>query len=276
MYRCSVCGSEHTRRSELEPRRDANGFWLMLCDKCRAAAAEGLDVTGAEAIISEVTRQLKELRKSDHDAQILRFYQREYERKETHLEIRFSLSRDEELHTGVVLDISEGGLRFRTRREVQRGQIVRLSLAAADADQETSDKLQSTAELRRVTPLPDGSFEVGARFVKHIRGHAANRRRHARYKANLAVYYYRQGSEYIGKGLVRDLSTGGLRAVFPEPFDEEERLRMRLRGESAPVRKVDLEAEVRVIRKRQIAEGEFEISGEFLRIKPPARPPENK
>jgi len=270
MHRCSMCGQTFPDKHNLKPVRDANGYWVMLCPNCQESTPQTLNAAQAESIISEVADQLHRLQEPEEELESsARFYQRAHERVATKLEIQYSLSRDDVLHSGIVQDLSEGGLRFTTRHKLTSGQIIRLQLTDHETPESAKDeKIKSAAEVRRVTHKEDDTYDIGARFVKRIRAQEANRRRHTRYKTNLAIYYHRHGSEYIGKGRLKDLSTGGLRAVLPEPLNEDERIAFRLRGESAPYEDLHFHGEARMIRQKQLNENMVEISAEFIQMSP--------
>jgi len=270
MHQCSMCGQKFSDNHSLKPIRDASGYWVMVCPVCQHDSPQTIDTKRAESIISEVAEQIHRLQEPEEEIEtIAHFYQRAHERVETKMEIQYSLSRDEALHNGIVQDLSEGGLRFTTRHELKAGQIIRLQLnETGSTEPGKDDKIKSAAEVRRVNRKENGSFDIGARFVKRIRVQEANRRRHIRYSTNLAIYYHRHGSDYVGKGKLKDLSTGGLRAVLPESLEENEQIALRLRGESAPYEKLHFVGEARMIRQKQLSENSYEISAEFVRLSP--------
>ncbi len=280
MPKCSLCQKSVPDQKDLTLVRDPHDKWVVACAECLrllekgqkgADEKNGAGTNGAgvardeptEALVEKIRETLEELQ-AEKKA-VPRTHERAYQRRSVDLRVRFRLQRDDARCVGRVRDISQGGMRFTTKRELPMGQIILIEVDSREEDVATA-MLQTTAEVRRVRDLRDGTYEVGVRFVRRIRANHENRRQYKRYEANMAVYYTRAGSEITFKGTVCDISQGGVRILLDERVDKGEEMSVILRGEGESALKADLAGLVRVVRVKPQERGAYELGCQFLNV----------
>ncbi|MCX7934738.1 MAG: PilZ domain-containing protein [Planctomycetota bacterium] len=288
MVKCERCGKIVGSRNDLTLVRIPGGRWQVQCRDCVRSAATAMAkspktmsaspaakaLSSPSALFSRIAEILAEM---EQESAPPRQHERAHERFPADLVVRYALQRDDELYTAHFKDISEGGARFITDRELQPRQILRFEINAETLRQ-APGLIQSTGEVRRVTPLGDGRFEVGVRFVKRLRGQEPNRRRYRRVRVDLAVYFRRQGSELVEKGRVHDISQGGVRLLADAALSTGEEMDVIIRSEGAAAGKADIHGRVRIVRTLPRRRGETEAGCAFLtlRLRPRPAAPEEK
>jgi len=276
MTKCERCGKVLVKRNELTLVRAPAGRWQVQCRDCvRSAAAlakparpagaspAAKSSSSATAIFAKIREIMTEIEREKAPP---RQHERAHERYSTDLVVRYALLRDDEFHTAHFKDISAGGARFIADRELQPRQILRFEIDAK-ALQQAPMLIQSTGEVRRVTPLGDGRFEVGVRFVKKLRAQEPNRRRYRRVRVDLAAYFRRSGSELVEKGRVCDISQGGVRLVADADLNSGEEMDVIIRSEGAAAGKADIHGRVRVVRVVPRRRGKTEAGCAFLTLR---------
>jgi hypothetical protein len=218
-------------------------------------------------IFDRMRRRLIELKRAEKRDASPHAYRRESERYVANLLMRFTMLRDDKVHAGRVLDISRGGMRFLTRRPLERGQVVCIEVGNARGNDPLVALLQSGAEVRRVKQVDEEQYEVGVRFVTRGRTHAENRRRHRRHDVDFSAYYLRTGSEITYRGEVRDISQGGVRFQLDEPLEENEQLAIMLRAESDAFMRADLRGIVRVCRLSKLENRRYDAGCAFVKVR---------
>ncbi len=290
MPKCSLCHKSVANKKDLTLVRNKQGRWVVLCVNCNQAAQGGQKAakqapahasSGPSSLripkalrarrlaeTQETFEKIREMLRHIHtkNTEITRTHEREHERRSTNLEVRFKLQRDNELYTGLVQDISEGGMCFITKQKLSVGQVILLEVNAMSGESNTQ-MLHSTGEVRRVMEQGDGTCEVGIRYVQRIRANEDNRRRYRRYKANMAVYYSLSGSEYMVKGKVLDISQGGARFILDEQVKVGDEFAVILRGEGRNPLKADLYGMARAMRVKRLGRDEYEVGCEFLEVR---------
>ena len=285
MAKCAGCNKDFEDQDQLELMRNNEGRWLPVCAECRGS---GVDVnslqmpqavtesalkaaaeTGIEIPSLENSSPLQNLHKLFHSLRAIRMKvekagrSRGHDRHNIEMIIRFTLARDDTPHDAVVKDLSVGGLKMLTKRNLLKGQIMQLDWAVP-LPPAISRMLQSAAEVRRVTLLDDGQYEVGLRFVKRQLAKETNRRRFRRYKCEMDIFYQRENSEIMSCGKVRDISQGGGQVFIDEKLDVGELLTVRLVGGAG--NRGDLTGLIKVC--RVILRGyEYEAGCAFVRMK---------
>lgn len=221
---CRGCANKGVDVNLLEPANVA-------VDDAAIAMAEkpGVDVNAVKGDPIEnagkLLVSLRNLRQSTEKVGRIRTH----ERRSVEMIVSFNLIRDDAAHEGVVKDLSQGGIRIKTRRHLDRGQVIHF-VWKSPLPPALASILQNTAEVRRVVKTDDGEYEVGLRFVNRQAGKGANRRRFRRYKCNMRAYYQREGSEIMARGTVKDISQGGCQMMLDEKMEKEEKFTARLMG----------------------------------------------
>ncbi len=286
MVKCERCGKTVANRNDLTLVRTPGGRWQVQCRDCVRSAATAMAKPAKAApeappekssgsIAAIFARIAEIMAEMEQEAAPPRQHERAHERYSADLVVRYALQRDDELHTAHFQDVSEGGARFITDRELQPRQILRFEINA-DSARQAPVLIQSTGEVRRVKPLGEGRFEVGVRFVKRLRGQEPNRRRYRRVRVDLAAYFRRQGSELVEKGRVHDISQGGLRLLADAPLNDGEEMEVIIRGEGKASGRADIHGRIRVVRTVPRRRGETEAGCAFLtlRLRPRAATPQ--
>lgn len=280
MPTCMRCGKTVPRRRDLDlvRVRVENGGWEVVCHHCATPASNAstrpvskatADCLSSDEAFEKVRKALESLLLGEEDGGgVTRAHSRKYERTSAELTVTFTPLRDDSLHSGQMLDMSPGGIRFATDRELTRGQIIQLDVRASDNDEPL---VSSTAEVRRVALNDEGLFEIGARYVQHRLAHASNRRRYRRFKADMAAYYQRPGADCTRKAEVLDLSQGGVRLRFEEPVQENEEMAIVLRGLGGRFTQADLYGLICVVRVSQKSGHQWEAGCRFQNVKAQAR-----
>lgn len=271
MPNCMRCGEAVPRRSDLTLVRGESGRWEIVCHKCNDTSPESADEGGSVAAVpaspGEAFQRLRGILQTLLEEREIesprRAYERQHQRQPADLQLEFTLLRDDAVHEGRVHDLSRGGVRFSTSRELSKGNIINLVVTG------TSDEtplIRSAAEVRRVTFTDDGMYDVGARFVKRSLTHEDNRRRFRRYDADMVVYYQREGADSTCRGDVCDVSQGGTRVVVDEAIEKDEEFSVILRGEGGRFCKADLVGKARCLRVKQLNAREWEIGCSFRKV----------
>ena len=286
MARCCACGNSPERPENLQIVQNREGRWVTLCVDCSARGVSPENLDPAETPenhpapatknaapdsrpFNNVPRVLAYLRTIRRKAE-LRDRTRVHPRHSVDIPIRFRLARDDAFHTGVIHDISRGGLRITTLRPLERGQHIQFDPDAA-LPAALAEILRESAEVRRATPAPEGRWDVGIRFVTRAVAPADNRRRHKRYQCAMRAYLLRAGSSIHLAGDVTDISQGGIQLRLDEAPERDELLEIRIRGDAGSFTRGDLAGSARV--RRVIPRGaEWEVGCQFVQTKVDPRP----
>lgn len=195
-------------------------------------------------------------------------YKREHERHDVNLEMQFSFLRDSKMYRGTVLDVSQGGIKFETDIRVKNDQNLKAIVFTPDtkSKEKKMDKIENFLDVRRVTPLENGLFQVGARFLKKISVDDKDRRKHVRRKASFPFFYKRDQSELINRGDVLDISPGGMRVSVHEEFDVDETVEINIRTSPPAFVFADLRGYYQVIRVFNKTTNTYQVGGRFSKL----------
>ncbi|MFH0911351.1 MAG: PilZ domain-containing protein [Planctomycetota bacterium] len=203
---------------------------------------------GEEQTLQRIKETLVELaRESEKRAQRSPTERRNPKRYIVDLLMDFAFLRDDALHEARVINISKGGIGFRTFYPIQPGQVLRAVVRSLDQAEETS-RVENFIEIRSVSLCEDGRYAGGGRFIRRIGVDDTNRRKYPRRKASHPLWYYRDGSELLCKGRTLDISQGGLRFQCDEAIPVDEVLKITLRTEPPAFVYADLRGTITVVR----------------------------
>ncbi len=250
MPKCSSCGKNYDNPTVMELVRNQDNRWVSICRSCLEQgvdvnqvkpghiAVDDLALATADVPVIDVSLSANAVENAKKLLDSLRNLRqskervgraRSHERKKVELTVHFTLSRDDTRHEGTVKDFSQSGLRLITSHPLTRGQVVQfdwnIPLPPAMAK-----VLQSAAEVRRAVKNDDGLYDVGFKFRPRQADKGANRRRFRRYKCDMPVYYQRQGSVFMARGKVSDISQGGCQMQLDEKLESGEIFDVRLIG----------------------------------------------
>ena len=289
MARCCACGLTPAQADDLRVLPNKEGRWVTVCPSCLAKgvaaaaldpaeAAAPADADGGRAAASapgdrafaNVGRVLGYLRAIRRKAELRGNRTRAHDRHSVDIPIRYRLTRDDTFHAGVIRDISQGGLRLFASRLLERGQHIHFDPDAA-LPAALAELLRGAAEVRRVTAVTDGRWDIGIRFVQRSMAKADNRRRHKRYQCAMRAYVIRPGSAVSLAAAVTDISQGGMQLRLDEAPEFDEELEVRVRGDAGSFIRGDLVGATRV--RRVLPRGpEWEVGCMFAQTRVEARP----
>jgi hypothetical protein len=280
MPKCTLCGRTSAKLGDLVLAKNRDSRWGMACSHCRRrnqvhpveegdAAREVPAVTGEtldEGRLEQLGEVLIQVRRERQADAAARRPKRRHARHDVSLGMEFSFLRGTEVYEAEVRDISEGGLRFRTEREVESGQILRIRSLEEAPFEVGRDEGHSLAEARRVTRGDDGEYEIGARFIRRISVEDKERRRHRRRYAGSNAYYRREESDVIRQGILQNISQGGFCLICDENIQEGERIDFMMRTAPPAFTAAELRGNCRVVRVREHARGRVEAGCVFTRL----------
>gem|GEM_PF-2041301 len=282
MARCCACGAE-TGGETTMLARNRDQQWVVLCPDCHRKGVSpsrlvplplGPDPALAGSPLApladtfSVVLQALALARARRGQDAVRARTRGHDRRAVEIAVRFTLARDDVSYTGLVTDLSPGGLRLLSGHLLEKGQLLsfdgKMPLPAA-----LLALFRNAAEVRHVDQLPDGRWMAGARFLQRQAARGANRRRHRRHPAEFDCLYQRTGSDVLSHAKVADMSQGGMMLYASEAVELQEAFRFRVRGESGSFAQGDLVGEASVLRAIPRA-GFFEIGCRFslTRVEP--------
>ena len=272
MPKCAGCGRVLDDPDALELARNAAGRWTLLCPRCRAGKPERRtdskatpsDEAFGDAHFAAIAESLETTRRHNAEAAAdaedpLR--KRAYERHEVEMPVHFAFVRDDVQYEAVALDLSEGGLRFRTEVPVRPDQVLAMTVQLPDVDDRPVRRM---ADIRRVRRTEEGVYECGARFIRRIGVEDTNRRTRRRQRWTAPVYLRRARSEWVERGDAADLSSAGIGLRTVEAFAADEVLALTLRVGPPAFEAGRLSARARVVRVDALGEARYAIGCAFL------------
>lgn len=194
------------------------------------------------------------------------FQHRAHERLMTHLQLEFAYARDEKTYIGMVRDISQGGIRFVSAYPLAVGDTLRAVVHSA-GEAVGPDKVETYLEVRRILSSENGVTEVGARFVSRTAIDEKNRRRYPRHDFKGPVFYSRRGCILIAKGVVLDISQGGVRMMARDALDVGEEISMRIRTQPPAFAHADLVGFMQVLRAQRVGARQYEVGCRFQKVR---------
>lgn len=200
---------------------------------------------------------------------------RHYERIETETVFSYTLARDTVSIEGTALDISRGGMRFITEHTLAEGQVITLDTKVFTAAK-FKGLVRDTAEIRRVSKREDDTSDIGIRFVQRSLGKEPDRRAHSRIVTDLVVFYLRDEMPFITRGLVTNLSRGGIQLRLDEELQLGETIALSIRGEHGEFKTRDLDGKATVVHQKASTLGTFLVGCHLSDIVSTPRPPRAK
>ena len=167
---------------------------------------------------------------------------RRHPRRTANLMVSVARLRDDRQYTGMVRDISQGGIRFVTTEKLRDGEVINVVIRGRNVE----TRIKAVAQVIRVLGRKY-DYEVGARFVgREKEMKLSDRRRHRRVIADFELRYRRESRKRANVGRVRDISQGGVRFVASENIPQGEVLTIMLDARAAGVIEAEMKGKLRV------------------------------
>jgi len=226
---CQVCGRRYSRHAEFRLMRLEDGSRAMACARCRSRPAPG----GAPAPWHSEADELAKHSPAER---------RRHPRRSADLVISFTRLRDERRYSGILRDLSQGGVRFTTGERLGMNEVINVVITGRNVE----TRIRAVAQVVRITKR-NSDYEVGVRFTgrgKEVK--LSDRRDNRRVVADFEIRYRREGHRRANVGRVRDISQGGIRFVTSENIPRGEVLSVTLDARAAGVIEAEMKGTLRV------------------------------
>lgn len=276
MPQCGQCGAQEPMTDELALLRGEDGQFRPLCRPCLEETGHAWPNPGipTDFLVSRRAHLDSELEGMGDalgffqaDGKDGQAYARRFSRHEVNLTVRYHLEFDKRMHEGEVLDLSRGGLRFRTLTPLIAGQIILLEVSA-DKQADVHAAMRSRAKVCHVDRYPAGGHEIGVEFFPSKPLDHRDRREDPRYSVSMKAYFRRRGDRETSVAEVLDISRNGIGLLVRQLIPVGDLLLMVIQSEGDASHEIRMQGVVRVQRSIRKSEEEYELGALFLSRKP--------
>lgn len=274
--KCSRCNASDIPSSELAFNKVGRNSWGLVCKKCLEGSGTVWNRPGelrwlgsyAGLYDPDTYRLLNSIKEANgKKAEKLAENERRYERHSIVLR-GFVRTGDRQQETlAVIKDLSKGGLRFVSKTEFPVAQIATIRIERKSSSEENST-VDENIEIVRSIPQPNGTFEMGARFLS-AEAAALDRKKkqkHSRHDLLLRLRYKLSTGKPGSTGAVLELGRKTALLLLTDELSKGTKFALQISGDSGVFADQELSGIAQVKRSEMIYSGNYEVLVELSRI----------